>query len=108
MIIQNGTIEVKQKRGGGVDSETGHPVVKNYTWGRHIPCQYIPISHDKRATYNGEHYTQASYTVLVEEQPFCTTGEQVRLTDEYGRVIGEYPIASIEYLEAVCETKLVI
>lgn len=107
MIIQNGTIEIKRKVPRGIDSG-GHPVASNGSWGSPVPCQYIPISHDKRATYNGEHYTLASYTVLVEEQPFCMCGEQIRLTDRCGRVLGEYSVASVEYLEAVCETRITI
>ena len=109
MIIQNGTVEVKTARGGGIDSTTGHPVKKDSSWGCPIPCQYVPVTHDKRAiTVDDDHYTMASYMVLVEEQPFCTRGEQVRLRDWHGGVVGEYSVASIEYLEAVCETKLII
>ena len=108
MIIQNGTIEVKVKCGGGIDAETGHPVASSHTWGCPLPCQYVSISQNLRATSNGEHHVAENYMVLVEEQPFCTTGEQVRLKTTYGCIIGEYSVASIEYLEAVCETKLTI
>ena len=108
MIIQNGTIEVKQKRGGGIDPETGHAVESESPWGCPLPCQYVPLTHDKRAITNGEHYTLATYTVYVEEQPFCVRGEQVRLRDCCGHVIGEYSVASVDYLTAVCETRLIV
>jgi len=108
MIIQNGTIEVRHKLGGGIDPETGHPVDGERHWGCPLPCQYVPYTHDKRATTNGEHYTLASYMVYVEEQPFCVRGEQVRLRDCRGCVIGEYSVASVDYLTAVCQTRLTV
>lgn len=109
MIIQNGTIEVKAKSGGGIDAETGHPIKATASWWNPLPCQYVPIAHDKQAvTTSGEPYTLATYMVLVEEQPFCITGEQVRLKDMKGGVVGEYSVRSVEYLEAVCETKITI
>lgn len=108
MIIPNGTIEVKAKSGGGIDPTTGHPIGASFEWESSIPCQYIPIAHDKQAVSGGEHYTLATYMVLVEEQPFCVTGEQVRMKDKNGDVVGEYSVRSIEYLEAVCETKITI
>lgn len=66
------------------------------------------MAHNMQAVSNGEHYTLASYMVLVEEQPICICGEQVRLTDLCGHLIGEYSVLSVEWLEAVCETKITI
>ena len=109
MIIQNGTIEFKAKTGGVISTTTGHPIVPATTsWGTPIPCQYIPIAHDKLAVSNEEHYTFATWTVLVEEQTTALTGEQIRLKDMTGATVGEYSIKSIEYLEAVCESKITI
>ena len=108
MIIANGTIEVKEKYPAGIDAETGHPKAGRFSWGTPIPCQYVPISHDKRAVSNGEHYTRASYTVLLEERPLCDLGEQVRLSSMCGHEIGEYSVVSIEWLEAVCQWRVMI
>lgn len=106
MIIQNGTIETKQKAAGGIDLTTGHAVKSVSAWNDPIPCQYIPNSHNFLGVSSGQHYTQASYTVLIEEQPF--TAEQIRLKDMDGNTVGEYSILSIEPLQAVCEIKIIV
>ncbi|MBQ2189075.1 MAG: hypothetical protein II401_11040 [Bacteroidales bacterium] len=107
MIIQNGTIEVKNKTAGGIDLNTGHPVKSASTWGEPIACQYTPNTHNNLGrTVNGQHFTQASYVVLVEEQEFA--GEQIRLKDKNGREIGEFSVISVETLEAVCELRILI
>lgn len=106
MIIQNGTIEIKQKTAGGIDLTTGHAVKSASAWGDPIPCQYIPNSHNFLGVASGQHYTQASYTVLIEEQPF--TAEQIRLKDMDGNTVGEYSVLSIEPLQAVCEVKIIV
>lgn len=106
MIIANGTIEVKRKAGGGLDPVTGYPQKTEASWGEPIPCQYIPNSHNKLGVVNGEHFTVATYTVLIEEREFNT--EQIRLKDRTGAILGEFSIMQVEPLEAVCEIRLMI
>ena len=107
MIIQNGTIETKAKMGGGIDCETGYPIKPSKAaWGSPIACQFITNSHNNLGVTTGQHFTQASYTVLIEEQPF--DAEQIRLKDMNGKTIGEFSILSVEPLEAVCEIKILI
>lgn len=106
MIIQNGFIEPKLKKGGGIDSETGYAIEPESIWGKPIPCQYIHNTHNNLGSVNGEHYKIATYTVLIEEQPFCA--EQVKLTTLRGREVGEYSIISIEPLVAVDEIRILI
>lgn len=107
MIIQNGTIEIKVKTGGGINRETGHPVKPSAaSWGNPIACQFITNSHNNLGVSTGQHFTQASYTVLIEEQPF--EAEQIRLKDMNGKTLGEFSILSVEPLEAVCEVKILI
>jgi hypothetical protein len=107
VIIQNGTIEKKGKTGGGIDPETGHPIKPtDVVWGTPIPCQYIPNSHNNLGVSTGQHYTQATYTVLIEEQPFDS--EQIRLKDKEGQIIGEFSVLSVEPLDAVCEVRILI
>ena len=105
MIIANGTIEVKGKTGGGLNKK-GYPQKSEATWGEPIPCQYIPNKHNKLGVVNGEHFTVAQYTVLIEEQEF--NAEQIRLKDRTGKDLGEFSIMSVEPLEAVCEIRLLI
>ena len=105
MIIQNGTIEVKRKTGGGIDTETGYPQKPgSVDWGDPIPCQYTANKCNKLGRVSGEHFTTAQYTVLIEEQPF--EAEQVRLKDLAGNMVGDFSIMQVEPLEAVCELRI--
>lgn len=107
MIIPNGTIEVKRKTGGGIDPETGYPgKPSSVAWGNPIPCQYSANKHNWLGRVNGEHFTAAQYTVLIEEQPF--TAEQIRLRNHAGDIVGEFSIMEIEPLEAVGELRILV
>ena len=106
MIIPNGTIEIKQKTCGGIDPETGYPKrSSDVVWGEPIPCQTLTNKYNSLAlSKEGNPIISASYAVLIDEQPF--EGEQVRLKDRQGKVIGEFSIIQIETLEAVCEIRI--
>lgn len=107
MIIQNGTIEVKQKTGGGIDPETGYPQKPgSVAWDEPIPCQYSANKRNNLGRVNGEHFTMAQYEILIEEQPF--TAEQIRLKNLSGDTVGEFSIMQIEPLEAVCELRILV
>jgi hypothetical protein len=110
MIIENGTIEFKTKGAAGeIDPETGYPKqATEQGWSNPIPCQFLPNSCNNLGRVNGEHFTTASYTVLVEEQPLPES-EQLRLRDKNGTDLGEFSlIAPPEPMDAVCEIKLLI
>ena len=106
MIIPNGTIEITQKTCGGIDPETGYPKrSSDVVWGEPIPCQTLTNKYNALAlSKEGNPIISASYAVLIDEQHF--EGEQVRLKDRQGKVIGEFSIIQIEPLEAVCETRI--
>lgn len=107
MIIANGTIEIKNKVVGGINPETGFPnAPSQVSWSNPIECQYSANNHNNLGKANGEHFTVASYSVLIEEQPF--SAEQVRLTDRTGVVLGEFSVISVEPLDAVCELRILI
>lgn len=109
MIIQNGTIEFKEKTPGTIDPETGYPTKPtSVSWGEPIPCQFLPNNRNNLGKVNGERFTTATYTVLLEEQELPES-EQIRLTDRSGKNLGEFSlIAPPEYLEAVGEIRLLI
>lgn len=106
MIIANGTIEEMHKTDGGLDPVTGFPKQAQVSWGEPVPCQYIPVKHNKLVKANGEPVTLATYTVLIEEQPF--NAEQIRLKTREGSIVGEFSIMAVEPLEAVCEIRITI
>ena len=105
MIIENGTIEFKEKTPGKIDPETGYPTKATAVgWSKPIPCQFIT----NLGRVNGERFTTATYTVLIEEQPLPSS-EQIRLTERSGKVLGEFSlIAPPEALEAVGEIRILI
>lgn len=107
MIIENGTIEVKRKVANGINPATGFPVAPaEVEWGAPIPCQYSATRHNWLGKTDGEHYTAASYSILIEEQPF--EAEQIRLKDRSGNVVGDFSVMQIEPLEAVGEIKILV
>lgn len=108
MIIQNGTIEIKSKSVSGIDPETGYPTKPiSVEWSDPIPCQFSANKYDKLGRVNGEHFTIASYTILVEMQSMPNV-EQIRLKGMDGKAIGEYSVIDIEPLEAVCELRITV
>lgn len=109
MIIVNGTIEFKEKTPGRIDPETGYiSKAAKTAWSEPVPCQFIPNSRNNLGKVNGERFTTATYTVLIEEQPLPSS-EQIRLTERNGKVLGEFSlIAPPEDLEAVGEIKILI
>ena len=108
MIIENGTIEVKQKTTGvGIDPTTGYPAKpSSAAWGEPIPCQFYANRYSNLGRVNGEHFKTAEYSILIEEQPF--DAEQVRLKDRTGNIVGEFSIIQVEPLEAVCELRILV
>lgn len=108
MIIPNGTIELKYKKGGGIDATTGHPLPITHSWGYAIPCQYVPNKQNLQAkSSNEQRYVASSYSIFL-EQPQTIDSEQLRIVGSDGKVIGEYSIISVENLNAVCEIKIVV
>ena len=109
MIIANGTIEIKGKTAQGIDPETGYPIAPTgVTWGEPIECQYSANKYDWLGKANGEHFTVAIYSILIEEQPLGEF-EQLRLTDSVsGKVLGEFSVIQVEPLEAVCELRITV
>ena len=101
MIIQNGTIEFKTKTAGGIDPETGYPVKpSSVAWGEPVPCQFKAKKFNQLGIIKGEHFTVASYEILIEEQ--------LRLKDLSGKEIGTFSIIQAEPLEAVCEVRILV
>lgn len=118
MIIANGTIEPKYQRtnpadadGDGLNDKTGYPVKPtedSVVWGTPIECQFIPNKRNNMGTARGEAFTIAQYRILVREEEWQGDSEVIRLTDDGGRVVGEFSIMSVEPLAAVCEISILV
>ncbi len=107
MIIANGKIAVKLKKAGGIDPITGHAVpsvVIGYSEQR--ACQIVTTAQNKQARHEGEAIETVSYNVFLDSEPL--EGEQVRLWDEAGRVIGDFAVQWQEELKAVRQWRLYI
>ena len=84
--------------------------------GKHAQCQFSPLllRHGLQLVVDGhvlgrvdgEHFTKAQYSILIEQQTVAS--EQLRLTDRGGTVLGEFSIISVEELDAVCQTKILV
>lgn len=110
MIIENGTVEFKDKTdAAGIDPETGYPQKAEVvpTWGAPIRCQYYANTYNRLGLSNGERIVTAKYTILIEERPLKDV-EQVRIKDCDGDVIGEYSIIQVEPLPAVGEIRIFV
>lgn len=107
MIIVNGTIQVKTKTGGGLDTQ-GNPVRPTESWGDPIDCHIRVNSRSNLGKSNGNSFTTASYVILIEPQPFVNDAI-VRIAYKKGSELGEFPIMfPPEYLEAVEAIRIVI
>lgn len=107
MIIQNGMIEFRITKGGGLNPETGYPVTPSSpSYSESIPCQFKANRYNSLGVVNGEHYTIARYEILIEEQP--VQSEQIRLKDMSGKEIGTFSIIQVEPLEAVCQIRILV
>lgn len=109
MIIQNGYIEYVAVNGGGLDSETGHPLASTKEYGELTPCQFVPASRNLLAKSNGEPVTSESWNIYVEA--LCRhyeAGERLRLTDLCGKEIGEYSVIRAIPLVAVCQVVITV
>jgi len=106
MIIENGYIEVKIKTGGGIDPETDNPIKPSVSWGSPISCQFSANNYSNKGKANGEAFTVASYEILIEEQPY--DAECLRLTNDAGKVIGEFSVIQIEPLPTVGLIRILI
>lgn len=104
MIIANGTIRTKNKAAGGIDPETGFARPSTGSWSEPIECQYMANKYDNLASAEENRFTLASYSVLIEQQPF--NSEQVRLCDREGNVVGEFSVIQVEPLDAVCQLRI--
>lgn len=109
MIIENGTIEVKGKKAGGINPESGFPVLStDVSWGKPILCQFYHVKMNNLAIVNNEHYKHATYEILIEEQVGGFSAEQIRLKRLTGEEVGEFSVISSEPLQAVRERKIIV
>lgn len=105
MIIENGSITIKIKEGGGIGGD-GNPIAPTYRWGDPIPCQIRANVRNNLGKSNGNAFIIAAYEVLVEGAYF--EPEQVKLQNADGQEIGEFSVIHAEALREVGLVKILV
>jgi hypothetical protein len=105
-LFSNGSVQFKQKAGGGIDPTTGYPVSTTSTWSESVPCSWKTISLNLLATANNEHYKDAQYSLFIEGN--ALPSEQLKLADNNGNTLGEFSIISYEYLNTKGVTQIIV
>lgn len=100
----NGTIQYKIKSGGGMDPK-GNPMPVTFTWCDPIDCSIKTLYH-KHDIYREGKFKNSSYEVLLETQDF--EADLVRLTNIKGKVLGEFEVKDIAYIERSGRVKLTV
>jgi|LSQX01.3.fsa_nt_gb hypothetical protein len=100
MIIANGVIYPLIKPAGTGLDDDGKPVKYDAQWGEEIPCCARPNTYSSQGRKDGNTFTIASYTILIDKQEF--TAKRIKYNNN------DYPIISVEPLEAVNMLKIMI
>lgn len=99
MIIENGYIKFKKVVDGGIDYTTGHMADSVIELSEAIPCQYRTNKLNYQGINDGNKFTIASYTILIEEMEITDeTFVQLYVSDE---LLGEFPISKIIHLDRI-------
>lgn len=105
MIIENGSITIKIKEGGGLGGN-GNPLSPTCRWGTPVPCQIRANIRNNLGKSNGNSFIVASYEVLIEGVSF--ESERVKLQDAVGKEIGEFSVIQAEALREVGLVKILV
>ncbi len=107
MIIENGTLQVVEKTGGGMVNGKPVPVVE--TVGSPIPCNMKTLQDNKRGKTIDSVFTQSSYEVLVDTLAIPHfTADKIILTDNRGVVKGTFRVQDIQHLDEVQAVKITV
>lgn len=107
MIIENGTLQIVKKAGGGMAHGKPVPVVE--TVGDPIACNIKTLHDNKRGKIIDNVFTQASFEVLIAPLD-CPhfTDETVILTDNRGTKIGKFQVQDVQHLDYVEAVKVTV
>lgn len=104
MIIVNGTLQVIEKKGGGMLN--GIPIKVEESISEPIPCNLRTIMHNHKGKTVDGVFTQSSYEVLIESQQI--SAERVILTDSRNVRLGEFRVQDIQFLDFVNAVKIIV
>jgi hypothetical protein len=110
MILENGTIQIESKTGGGLGTD-GYPVAPAGVWLGSIPACVVPANLDYQAKSANENaYVGVSYTVLIEydERHFALLQKSERIWINWQGISGEFSVIRIDLLMAVDVIKITV
>lgn len=91
----NGIILFRTSAGEPSTNEDGEPVAGVSQWSEPVECWIQTNTHNEKGAYADGKFTQAAYTVLIEEQPIRT--DRVRLT-RHGEYLGEFAVQDTSHV----------
>lgn len=107
MIIENGTIQIVEKSGGGMNH--GRPVPITETPGKPIPCNIKTLHDNKRGKTVDNVFTQSSFEILIDTSTVSHfNADKVILTDNRGQVKGTFPVQEVQHLDEVQAIKVTV
>ena len=109
MIVENGRIQVLEKSETTVYDENGFPSESEAVWGAEFPCQFKAAWYSNKAkSENSGTYVSASFEILIELPEEVFDYEQLRLYDNFGKIVGEYSVTSATPLAVVGLLRIIV
>lgn len=103
IIPNNGFIEVLQTTGGGFNN--GDPIPVTEEWSDKIGCHFQK-NEDNQGDYKDGEFTNYAFTVWFDAKDFDV--KKVRITNKRNRVLGEFEVQSIDFLDLVNRVKITL
>lgn len=100
----NGTIQYRILSGGGLD-ENSEPIKSDSSWSDSIRCLYRSVKHTHGIYQQGK-FTDSSYEILIESQEIEV--DMVKLTNDRNKMLGEFEVQDIVFLERSGRVKITV
>lgn len=100
----NGTIQYRILSGGGLD-ENSEPIKSDSSWSDPIHCLYRSVKHTHGIYQQGK-FTDSSYEILIESQEIEV--DMVKLTNDRNKMLGEFEVQDIVFLERSGRVKITV
>nr|DAV93142.1 MAG TPA: hypothetical protein [Caudoviricetes sp.] len=100
----NGVIQYKILSGGGLD-ENSEPIQSDVSWSKPINCSYKAVKHNHSIYQQGK-FTDSSYEILIEIQEF--EADTVKLTNDRNKMLGEFEVQDIVFIERSGRVKITV
>ena len=100
MIIDNGTLQSIDTRGGGIEGGIPIPVIERL--GEPVPCNIRVNTHDHHGRGVDGVFERTDLTVLIDADTTPTfTALRVAVTDNRGQRLGTFRVQDVQYLDSV-------